>query len=125
MNERLARKLVNDYVEGWLDADSKKIISVLSRDGFITESHGPTYRGVTEVEKWASEWHKTGKVDKWTVDSFFYASEACFFEWSFTCTVAGKAESIDGCSIVQFNGNKIFHLHEYRMTKPAYDYFKK
>lgn len=123
MNERLARQLVNDYVEGWVEADIVKILSPLDGKCYITESHGPTYHGINEVERWADEWFVTGKVDKWNIGSFFYTKNTAFFEWSFTCTVGGKTDSIDGSSVVQFKNNKIYHIHEYRMTNQPFDYF--
>jgi len=86
--------------------------------------YGPTYHGTDEVKKWIQEWYQTGKVDKWTMDSFFFAKDTAFFEWSFTCTINAKADSIVGASVVQFKSGKIYHIHEYRMTKPAFDYSK-
>lgn len=123
MTEKLARKLVEDYVQGWESNDASRILEALSSDCFITESHGPSYHGPGEVQKWIDEWYQTGKVDKWSIDAFFFAGEAAFFEWSFTCTIDGKTSSIDGASVVQFKDDKIYHIHEYRMTKLAYDYF--
>jgi len=123
MNEKLARQLVNDYVEGWENNDSSRILSPLGGDCFITESHGPTYRGLEQVKKWIDEWYRTGRVNKWNIDSFFFAKDTVFFEWSFTCTIDNKTSSIDGASVVQFKNSKIYHIHEYRMTKPAFDYF--
>jgi len=123
MTEKLARRLVDDYVEGWVDADGSRILGSLSEDCFITESHGPMYHGPEEVKKWIDEWYQTGTVNKWNIDAFFFAKDTAFFEWSFTCTIDGRTDSIDGASVVQFKGNKIYHVHEYRMTQPAFDYF--
>jgi ketosteroid isomerase-like protein len=123
MNESIARKLVEDYVQGWQINDASRILSSLSDECFITESHGPTYHGPQQVKKWIEEWHKTGKVDKWTIDAFFFANDTAFFEWAFTCTIDGKTDSIDGASLVQIKNDKIYHIHEYRMTKSAFDYF--
>lgn len=122
-NER-ARDLVDDYVEGWVNADITRILNPLSDDCNIVESHGPTYYGKEQVKRWADEWYESGKVDKWTIDSFFFTHDTAFFEWSFTCTIDRKTNSIDGASVVQFKGNKIYHIHEYRMAKSAFDYFK-
>lgn len=122
MTEKLARQLVDDYVEGWKSADGSQILSSLCDDCFITESHGPTYRGLEQVKRWIDGWHQTGKVDKWDIDSFFYTGNTVFFEWSFTYTIDGKTDSIDGASVVQFKRNKIYHIHEYRMTEPSFDY---
>lgn len=124
MDEKTARKLVDDYVEGWVNSDVARIIKPLGDDCFITESHGPTYHGIEEVKRWTDEWYnKDGTVDKWDIDAFFFANDTAFFERSFTCTINGKTDSIDGASIVQFKKGKIHHIHEYRMTKPAFDYF--
>ncbi len=125
MTEKLARKLIDDYVQGWESGDGARILGCLDKQCFITESHGPTYRGPWQVKRWINEWYKTGKVDKWTIDSFFWTKDIAFFEWSFTCTIKGQTDSIDGASVVQFKGHKILHIHEYRMTQPAFDYFGK
>lgn len=53
----------------------------------------------------------------------FFAKDTVFFEWVFTYTIDGRTDSIDGASVVQFDNGKIHHIHEYRMTKPAFDYF--
>ena len=124
MNEKFARELVDNYVLGWESGNEARILSPLSDDCIIVESHGPTYHGTDEARKWIKEWYQNGQVDKWTIDSFFFAHDTAFFEWSFTYTIDGKKDSIDGASVVQFKGNKIYHIHEYRMTKPAFDYFK-
>ena len=123
MTEKLARKLVDDYVGGWETSDAARIIKPLLTNCFITESHGPTYHGIKQVKRWIDDWYRTGRVNKWDIDSFFFAKDTAFFEWSFTCTINGKPDSIDGASVVQFKNDKIYHIHEYRMTKPAFDYF--
>ncbi|HSX43967.1 MAG TPA: nuclear transport factor 2 family protein [Candidatus Saccharimonadales bacterium] len=120
MTEKLARQLIDSYVEGWVNNHSSRILGSLSDDCFITESHGPTYRGLEEVKRWIKEWHHTGVVDKWEIDSFFFAKDTAFFEWSFACTIGGKTASIDGASVVQFEDDKIYHIHEYRMTMPEF-----
>lgn len=123
MDKSLARQLVDDYVGGWKKNNAQKILDSLAEDCFITESHGPTYHGPEQVRKWIEEWSRTGKVNSWNIDAFFFTKDAAFFEWSFTCTISGKTSSIDGASVVQFKKSKIYHIHEYRMTKPAFDYF--
>ena len=124
MDNELARQLVDDYIEGWVQSDASRILASLTDDCSVVESHGPTYYGTEQIKKWIDEWYQTGKVDKWNIDSFFFDQDTAFFEWSFTCTINGKTDSIDGASIVQFKNDKIHHVHEYRMTKPAFDYFE-
>src|SRR3989344_5459582 len=120
MSEERARELVEIYIEGWRKNDKTKILKPLATHCFITESHGPTYRGVKLIEKWIDEWYQTGTVKKWDIDSFFFTKDTAFFEWSFTCMIGGKTDSIDGASVVQFKNNKIHHIHEYRMTRSSF-----
>lgn len=126
MNEKQACLLVGDYVDGWVQADINRIIGSLSDSCKIIESHGPTYTGKEQVKRWAEEWFQTGKVDEWSIDSFFYSGihNTAFFEWKFTCTIDGRTDSFEGASVFQFENDKISQLHEYRMTHPAFDYFK-
>lgn len=124
MTGKLARQLVDDYIGGWVDSNSTKILSTLASDCIVIESHGPTYNGSKQIKEWINEWYLTGTVDRWDINSFFITKDTAFFEWSFTCSIDGKTSSIDGASIVQFKKEKIVHIHEYRMTKPAFDYFE-
>lgn len=123
MTETLARQLVDSYVQGWVNRDASKILNPLLKDCLITESHGPIYHGPAEVKRWIEEWYQTGKVNKWEIDLFFFTKDTAFFEWSFTYIINGQTGSIDGASVVQFKQDKIYHIREYRMTKPAFDYF--
>jgi len=124
MTKKLARQLIEDYVKGWEQADSSRILKPLSDNCLIIESHGPTYNGLEQVKHWVKEWHQEGRVDKWEINSFCFVKNTAFFEWSFTCTTKGGTDSIEGASVVKFKGSKISGIHEYRMTEEAFDYYK-
>lgn len=123
MNEKLAKQLVERYVDGWRENNIEKIVSLLDNDCVIIESHGPTYHGVGQVRKWFDHWiEEKGRVIRWDIASFYFLEKenTAFFEWDFACNVAGKEHKLLGISIAKFSGDKISFLHEYRMTKDPY-----
>ncbi len=123
MTETNARKLVNLYVEGWKTNDMDRILEPLASDCSVTESHGSSYKNPKLIRKWIKQWNDAGnKVTKWDIDAFFFTGDSTFFEWSFECVTNKKRHRLDGASIVLFRGDKIHHIHEYRMTKPSYDW---
>lgn len=121
----LHQLLVDTYVNGWHENNIDQILATLSNDCVVIESHGTTYRGKKQVQHWFEEWLKqNGRVLKWDILSFYETSpgSAVFFEWDFTCKVMGKTHHLPGVSLVRFRGNKINFIHEYRMTRQAYDF---
>ncbi|MBN1813922.1 MAG: nuclear transport factor 2 family protein [Anaerolineae bacterium] len=125
MNRQDAYQLITTYVEGWKTGDAAQIINTLAPGCVIVESHGPTYRGLEIARQWIEGWLGLGNtVDRWDVTSFYFdeAEQAAAFEWGFECTADGVHYAIDGISIVEFEGDKIIALREYRMTESAYDW---
>lgn len=125
MDEEFARRLIEQYVDGWKENDIEKIVAPLSKDCVVVESHGPTYRGLEQVKKWFDYWiQEKGRVSRWDITSFYFLEKenTAFFEWDFACNVAGKEYELPGISIVRFSGDKISFLHEYKMTKNPYDW---
>ncbi len=48
---QFARKLIQQYVDGWKENNLNKIISCLTSDCTVIESHGPTYYSVEDIKK--------------------------------------------------------------------------
>lgn len=123
-----AKKLIQEYVDGWKESDIDKIIEPLAKNCVIIESHGPTYHGVDQIRNWVRKWIKAnGKVKRWDIKSFYFAdkSQVAFFEWGFDCNINGKNYALLGLSVVKFKGKKISFIHEYRMTKNPHDWNQK
>jgi uncharacterized protein (TIGR02246 family) len=57
MDEGRVRDLVRTYVTGWRDRDRERILSALTGDCEIIESHGPVYRGKDAVARWSAARH--------------------------------------------------------------------
>ena len=120
-----ALKLFEQYAQGWKDNDIEKIVASLADDCVITESHGPTYRGIEQVKKWFDFWlQEKGRVSRWDVVSFYFLEKenAAFLESNFACNVRGKDYVLPGISVVKYKEGKIVFLHEYRMTKEPYEW---
>ncbi|MBI2029782.1 nuclear transport factor 2 family protein [Candidatus Gottesmanbacteria bacterium] len=119
VTKKTKRKLINNYVDGWKRNNLELIVSTLSQDCIIIESHGPMYKGVNEIKSWVKEWIEAGSyVTKWGITSFYFIKDIAFFEWNFKCLLSGNKHELDGISIVKFKNNKISYIREYRTTKP-------
>ncbi len=57
MNEGRLRELVETYVAGWRDGDRERILSALTDDCVVVESHGPVYRRNDVVARWIDRWN--------------------------------------------------------------------
>jgi ketosteroid isomerase-like protein len=125
MNRQKAYELVNAYVEGWKNDDPAQIVDTLASDCVVVESHGPTYRGLEIAARWIESWLGAGNtVDRWDVTSLCFdeVEQTAAFEWVFECMADGVRYEIDGISIVEFAGDKIVALREYRVTAPPYEW---
>lgn len=117
-----ARELVERYVRGWRTNDLSGILTTLTPDCVVMESHGPTYRGLDDVEQWVRDWIETGsRVTRWDVLAFLVDGPAAAFEWGFECVVDGTRYALDGATVVRFDHGRIAFIHEYRMTEPSFD----
>ncbi len=118
-----AGRLVRDYVTGWKAADSGLILDTLERDCIVIESHGPTYRGRDQVERWVESWFAEGNtIDRWDITSLLVADDDCAFEWDFSCTVGEVERSFEGASVARLKGGRIALLREYRMTQRPFEW---
>jgi hypothetical protein len=123
MDEAIARRVIQIYVDGWLERDCAKIVDCLDRECVVIESYGPTYHGIVKVGRWIDVWFGGGNtVDRWDITSLYVTGETCFFEWVFACTYAGSYAMFEGASIVRLNNGKIVLLREYQTTKPLYEW---
>lgn len=127
MIEKITFNLVQQYVHGWKTNDLSMIVSCLTEDCVVIESHGPTYRGVSDIEQWFKFWLEAkSKITKWDILSFYFCEnkKTTFFEWDFACISNDVEYTLPGISVVQFIENKISFIHEYRMTHKAYEWKK-
>ena len=123
VNQKTARQLVEDYVDGWWNNDLEKIECTLSPNCVVIESHGPTYRGPEIIRQWVESWFAEGsRIERWDITSFHYLDEVAVFEWDFVCVVTGKEYRLQGISIVEFDTDRIVALREYRRTEMPFEW---
>jgi hypothetical protein len=122
VDDRRVRDLVDAYVAGWRDGDRERILSVLTEDCEVIESHGPIYGGEDAVARWVDRWNADGsRVERWEVTSFSPLPRGAVYEWSFACTVARMRHELDGVSLVEVHGGRIVTMREYRRTAPPFE----
>jgi hypothetical protein len=115
------RTVVQQYTDGWLSADRQMILSTLTPDCEIIESHGPHYIGTRSISSWIDTWHNAGgRVVTWEITSFSSFEDAACYEWKFCCIWEGTKDSFSGCTIVTMKDGLISSLREYRMTHAQY-----
>lgn len=127
MDEHIARYLIQSYINGWKQLDLSLVLSPLSENCVIIESHGPTYQGVEEVKRWINCWIKTGsKVMRWDLRSFYFLEKekTAFCEWDFYCIANQREYVLAGASLVKFSSEKIVLIHEYCMTHMPHPWVK-
>jgi len=127
MNEKMALDLIQQYIDGWKQNDLQRIISSLSENCVVIESHGPTYHGIEEIRHWFDLWLKAeNRITQWDLLSFYFheKEKTASCEWEFSCISNKKIYEFPGISIVKFSAQKIAFLHEYRMTQQAYAWEK-
>ena len=72
MVEKIAFTLTQQYINGWKRNDLSMILSCLTENCMVIESHGPTYHGIADIERWFKFWLEAkSKVTKWDIASFF------------------------------------------------------
>lgn len=123
MIDKIYIKLIQQYVDGWKQNNIELIKNSLDSDCIIIESHGPTYHGISEVEKWFELWRQAdGQVVKWDITSFYCCENktTAFFQWDFACVAKQVKYELLGMSLVVVTNNKISRIHEYCMTHQPY-----
>lgn len=127
MVKEIAFDLVQRYITGWKENDLTIILSCLTNDCVIIESHGPTYCGIADIECWFQFWLAANStVTQWDIRSFNFCEPqtTAYVEWDFTCISNNVEHTLRGISVIRFSEKKIAFIHEYRMTHLAYPWTK-
>jgi hypothetical protein len=125
MIKKMALELIQQYISGWKQNNLQLITSCLTKNCVVIESHGPTYHGIGDIERWFEYWLQANStVTKWDILSFSFCEkeQTAFCEWEFICLSNHIEYSLPGISVIKFKNNKIAFIHEYRMTRSAYQW---
>jgi ketosteroid isomerase-like protein len=111
------RALLQRFIDGWVSADEGAILSTLTDDCRIIESHGPAYQGKEMVRQWIADWHSRGNhIEKWVITSFHKSGDWTIFEWVFVYKSKTTGEAFEGITLAKIKDGKISYLREYRAT---------
>lgn len=123
MKDKIAFEMIQKYVDGWKRNDLSQILSSVTENCVIVESHGPTYEGVSALKKWFQLWTAANSsIQKWDIFSYYFCQneEIGFIEWDFSCVSNELPYAFKGISKFKLFEQKICFIHEYRMTHAAY-----
>ncbi len=126
MNKEDSKKLITTYIDGWKRNEVNAILSSLSENCSIVESHGPRFEGKQEVKQWVEEWiARKSKVIEWEIESHIHENEKSAITWSFRCNDRGTEHAISGASLIRFHEDRIAEIFEYMRTQEPYPGLRK
>lgn len=110
---------VRAYFDAWLTKDASVLARVFSPRVHYSESWGPVYRGLAQVERWFEDWNAQGTVLAWDIHEFVCDSGRAVCRWYFKCDYAGEITGFDGVSWMTFDENgAITSVKEYQSSLP-------
>ena len=97
-----------------VDRRAAGTVRLFDKNVYYSESWGPEYHGVAQLERWFDDWNRQGQVKQWKIHAFYHQQQHTVVEWNFRCTFAGKVQQFDGVTIVEWTlDEKIFSLREF------------
>lgn len=114
-------EIIKEYFNSWVIRDESVLEEVFEENIIYMECYGPGYKGIGQVKKWFTEWHKHGRVVAWNISEFVHNEKYSICDWHFECEYDGKLDAFNGVSWIEFNvENKIIKLREYQSKVPNY-----
>ena len=123
-----AGEKVRVYFDAWLNKNPAPLPELFAADAVYTESYGPQYRSLAEIQRWFDDWNARGTVTQWDIRRLIRQGNTVAVEWYFACVYDGEAGAFDGVSVVEFDAegkicalreyqSKAEHVHPYRETR--------
>lgn len=111
----MREEIIRRYFKAWIDVDVEIVKQTFSDDIVYSECYGPEYHGLSQIEKWFTDWNKKGKVLEWTIKRVIEQDNTLIVEWYFKCNYDGNVDGFDGVTIAEFNSDmKISKLSEFQ-----------
>ena len=116
-------QLIQHWFAMWLTGSSHGIEDIFAEDCIYTESWGPEYHGITQIQHWFTEWNTRGCVLQWDIQRFFHSDEHTIVQWYFKNQMHnGNTEAFDGLSLIRWTADdKIASLKEFGCNTNTYD----
>lgn len=113
-------EVIRAYFGAWLAGDPTGLPQWFDRDILYTESYGPQYQSLGEMERWFAEWVGHGQVERWDIKGFWHDGDTLIVEWYFRCVYEGNRDGFDGVTLASFTPEgKIVRLKEFA-SKPEH-----
>ncbi|ASV33450.1 hypothetical protein GWK90_03435 [Candidatus Hamiltonella defensa] len=128
MDKSGAKKLLDDYMEGFKKNNLEQFLSALDEECHIIQPDGISLKGKNKIKEWFELFWKENRVNKLNVYSFYYldlGEKISFSEWDLTYSKTHEQKSSineaisipKAISIVTYNDENITSIVEYQRTE--------
>ena len=110
-------KIIKKYFTSWVNNNALILKDIFDSKVIYSESYGPKYSGIENIERWFEDWHKRGTVTVWEIKQFIHEANMTVVEWYFKCEYDGNIGEFNGVSLIEFNEvNHIVSIKEFQST---------
>lgn len=118
----MKEKIISEWFNAWFDPKWNDFKTCFDKEIYYSESWGPEYSGIEQIEMWFHQWHKQAKLNSWDIKKFIHIGDITIVEWYFSCLDNEKLHEFDGVSIIEWNQRmQIKSLKEYASSLPKYN----
>ena len=108
-------KIIKNYFKAWLSNNALLLKDIFDSKVIYSESYGPKYSGIENIERWFEDWNKRGTVNVWDIKQFIHEANMTAVEWYFKCEYDGNIGEFNGVSLIEFNDvNRIVSIKEFQ-----------
>ena len=92
MQEKQREEKIKRWFDMWLTGERQELSRLFDKNVYYSESWGPEYHGVAQLERWFDDWNRQGQVKQWKIHAFYHQNQNTVVEWNFRCIFAGKVQ---------------------------------
>lgn len=108
-------EIIKEYFEAWLTKNASVLCAIFASDITYTECYGPQYQGLSQIQRWFTDWNRRGTVLQWDIRNVLESGNTLCVEWYFCCEYDGVTDGFDGVSWIEFDETgKIVNLREFQ-----------
>ena len=67
MQEKQREEKIKRWFDMWLTGERQELSRLFDKNVYYSESWGPEYHGVAQLERWFDDWNRQGQVKQWKI----------------------------------------------------------
>ena len=67
MQEKQREEKIKRWFDMWLTGERQELSRLFDKNVYYSESWGPEYHGIAQLEHWFDDWTQQGKVEPFTI----------------------------------------------------------